>query len=103
MLTVGTSMRSNPIDRWRHFRSDVDREITFLLTRYGEGAYQAAFTAAAKPNLRTRRRKVLLAAARALNPAPKLFGLIPLPAAKIARRQQRPQGAASHSSMMSTT
>ena len=51
MLTVGTSMRSNPIDRWRHFRSDVDREITFLLTRYGEGAYQAAFTAAAKPNL----------------------------------------------------
>ncbi len=96
-------MRSNPIDRWRHFRSDVDREITFLLTRYGEKAYQAAAASVAKPNLRTRRRRVLRAVERALNPAPKLFGLIPVPATKIARRQLRRRERGSHSSVVSPT
>ena len=102
-LKARTSMRSNPIDRWRHFRSDVDREITFLLTRYDETAYQAAVVAAAKPNLRTRRRRVLRVVARVLDPAPRLFGLIPLPAAKIARRQLRPREPSGHSSVVSPT
>lgn len=82
-------MRSNPIDRWRHFRADVDREITFQLSRHGDLAHLAALTTAAKPNLRTRRRKVLLAAARALDPAPRLLGLIRLPARRFARTQQK--------------
>ncbi len=72
-------MRSNVLERWRHFRSDVDREITFLITRHGDQAYQAALAAAAKPNLRTRRRRVLKAAAQALNPTPRLFGIFKLP------------------------
>lgn len=82
-------MRSNPIDRWRHFRSDVDREITFLLNRYGEQAHQAALAAVAKPDLRTRRRKVLKAVARALDPAPRLFGIFRLPPRKLGRTQMR--------------
>ena len=72
-------MRSNPIERWRHFHADVDREITFLLNRFGDRAYEQALASAAKPNLRTRRRRVLQAAARALDPAPRLFGIIKLP------------------------
>ncbi|HEY2660045.1 MAG TPA: hypothetical protein VGI79_10010 [Caulobacteraceae bacterium] len=84
-------MRSNLIERWRHFRSDVDREIIFLITRHGDQAYRAALAAAARPNLRTRRRKVLKAAARALNPAPRLFGIFRLPRRK-APRPPAPKG-----------
>ncbi|QUD88043.1 hypothetical protein [Phenylobacterium montanum] len=92
-------MRSNPIDRWRHFRSDVDREITFLLNRYGEQAYQAALAAAARPDLRTRRRKVLKAVARALDPAPRLLWIFRLPAGKLGRTQLRARAARSAPSL----
>jgi hypothetical protein len=88
-------MRSNPIERWRHFRIDVEREITFLLNRFGDRAHEQALAAAAKPNLRTRRRKVLLAAAKALDPTPRLFGLIRLPKQALGRKPTRQGGPSS--------
>jgi hypothetical protein len=81
-------MRSNPIQHWRNFKEDVDREITFLVTQHRDEAYAVALKALAKPNLRTRRRKVLAAVARALDPTPRLFGLF-----RIKTSAGRPEGA----------
>ena len=86
-------MRSNPIQHWRNFREDVDREVTFLVTHYRDEAHAMALKALAKPNLRTRRRKVLAAAARILDPTPRLFGLFRM---KFSARPPKPSSAQIH-------
>ena len=93
-------MRSNPIQHWRNFKEDVDREITFLVTQHRDEAYAMALQALAKPNLRTRRRKILAAVAQALDPTPRLFGLVRI---KRPARQPKPSSTQIHQQRSATS